>query len=109
MEPSFMIFGLVGLKKLRRSTSLTGTLSDQIQTGYESIYVTFKHTFCMTDILTDFGLIQNTIFMLCYVFIQAYFDVLFSSIRIMIPVHFTKILCFRRKLQNKKRVLFYCY
>ena len=24
-------------------TSLTGTLSDQIQTGYESIYVTFQN------------------------------------------------------------------
>ena len=47
----------------------------------------------MTDILNYFGSIQNTIFMLCYVFIQAYFDVLFSSIRIMLPVHFTQIMC----------------
>ena len=74
-------------------TSLTGILSDRIQTGYESIYVTFQHTFCMTDILTNFGSIQNTISMLCYVFIQASFDVLLSSIRIMLPVHLTKFLC----------------
>ena len=45
-------------------TSLTETMSDKIQTGYESIYVTFQHTFCMTDILTNFGSIQNTIIML---------------------------------------------
>ena len=31
--------------------------------------------------------------MLCYVFIQASFDVLLSSIGIMLPVHFTQILC----------------
>ena len=47
----------------------------------------------MTNILTDFGTLQNTISMLCYVFIQAYFDVFFSSIGIMLPVHFTQIMC----------------
>ena len=74
-------------------TSLTGTLYDLIHIGYDSIYVTFQHTLCMTNILTDFSSIQNTICMLCYVFVQAYFDVLFCSIGIMLPVHFTQILC----------------
>ena len=88
-------------------TSLTGTLSDRIQTGYEYIYVTFQHTFCMTDILTDFGSIQNTISMLCYVFIQEYFDVFFYSIGIMLPVHFTQILCCVEENYKTKRASFF--
>ena len=35
------------------TTSLTGTLSDQIQTGYESIYVTFQDKNCGFFITTD--------------------------------------------------------